>query len=664
MKLGTKTIILIILLIVPLFGISSSIMLYFHEISLRESVLSGADGIARASALTISAFIQDSRQNAEVIAANLPLESLQAGRMAEIEAYLNKISTMHRFGNGIFVLDREGNFLTDYPAHPELQGVSFAFREYYQRTVSEGHSVVSEPYLSKRTGAPVLTFTAPLLDSRKQIVAIVACSVDLLSPKALGGLRTQRIGTSGYQYVFDKSRLMILHPDNGRLLKRDIPEGKNRLLDEAVKGFEGVGETINTRGIPMLLGFRSVPHTSWIVGVQIPKSEAFASLYESRRIMIGTAGASLLFIIVAGFCAVQKITHPLHNLHSAAKIIMEELESPGLSRDGKVLTLLDSIRTRDEMGLLAGTFRELVERQRRSVSMLRKSAYEWELTFNAVNEAVLCLDRNGTILRINRIAGEWLRTSSADAAGMSAQLLVQGDAALESAWVAPESLDPEHSLVWNGCLPTREGMYEFAVSPINDGENISGILLVVRDVTERTRMENAIRQMAFNDALTGLPNRVLMMDRLEQVIFTCSRKKNRCGVLFLDLDRFKPVNDTYGHDTGDELLRQVARRLETSLRRNDTVARLGGDEFVVILQEIIDQEEITSVARKIIKNLGEPFEVFGNILHTGTSIGIAIFPEDGTVAQDLIAHADAAMYRVKREERGSFRMYQLEDGKC
>jgi diguanylate cyclase (GGDEF)-like protein len=290
--------------------------------------------------------------------------------------------------------------------------------------------------------------------------------------------------------------------------------------------------------------------------------------------------------------------------------------------------------------------------------MLRKAANEWKLTFNTVNEAVLCLNRDGIILRINRIAEDWLRTSAAVAAGNLAHLLIQGDTSPAPAWINPESLDTEHCLVWTGGLPTREGMYVFVVSPIKDGETNSGILMVVRDVTEQTRMEGVIRQMAFNDALTGLPNRVLLMDRLEQAIHACSRTKSVCGVLFLDLDRFKAVNDTFGHDTGDELLCQVARRLEGSLRGNDTVARLGGDEFVIVLQELKNKEDISTVARKIIKILGEPFEILGHFAQTGTSVGIALFPEDGTVAQKLIAHADAAMYDVKREGRGSFRMYR------
>ena len=658
MKLGTKTIILIGSLVVLLCGVSSGIMLYFHEISLREAVHAGVDGIARASALNISAFIQDSQKNAEIIAANLPLEALQSGRMTEIETYLKKMTNLHRFPNGVFILDRKGDFLIDYPPHPDLKGKSFAFRDYFRRTVSEGRGVVGEPYFSKRTGAPVLTFTAPILDSNKQLVAVVACSVDLLAPQALGGLRTQRIGKNGYLYVFDKSRLMILHPDSSRLLKRDVPPGANRLLDRAIDGFEGVGETINSRGIPMLLGYRHIPHTSWIIGVQMQKAEAFASLHESRRIMLATAVIGLLLVLVVGFCAVQRITLPLQHLHLAANMIMEELGNPDRSQGGKVITLLDSIRTRDEIGDLSQTFREMVQRQRRSVGMLRKAANQWELTFDSVHEALLCLDRDGNILRINRTAGDWLRIPLPAAVGKPAHLLIQGDFTRTQPWLDPEALDTEHSLVWRDALPTRAGIYEFAVSPIRDGAATSGILLLVRDVSEQTRMENSIREMAFKDALTGLPNRVLLMDRLEQSIIACDRKKCRCAVLFLDLDRFKPVNDTFGHDTGDELLRQVAKRLAGSLRRNDTVARLGGDEFVIVFPEFSDQEDLNFVARKIIKILAEPFEISGHVVQTGTSIGIALFPEDGTVAQDLIAHADAAMYVVKRDGRGSFRMYR------
>jgi len=658
MKLGTKTIILITALIVLLFGVSSAIMLYFHQISLRDSVHAGVDGIARASALNIASFVQDSKRDAEVIAANLPLKALQSGRTHEVENYLEKMSHLHRFPNGVFILDSRGNFLIDYPPHPELQGKSFAFRDYFQRTLAEGRGVVGEPYFSKRTGAPVLTFTAPILDADKRILAVVACSVDLLAPEALGGLRTQQIGKNGYLYVFDKSRLMILHPDSSRLLKRDIPQGANRLLDKAINGFEGVGESINSRGIPMLLGYRHIPGTSWVIGVQIQKDEAFASLYESRRLMVATALISLLLVLGVGFGAVQRITLPLQHLHAAADIIMEELGNSEVPRDGRVIPLLDSIRTRDEIGDLSRAFRELVERQRCSVGMLRKAANEWELTFNSVHEALLCLDRDGNILRINRIAGDWLRVAPAVAVGQPAHQLVQGEFARSRAWVAPEALSAEQGLVWSDTLPTREGTYEFAVSPIREGETVSGVLLLVRDVTEQTRMENAIRQMAFNDTLTGLPNRALLMDRLEQSISASQRKEGSCAVLFLDLDRFKSVNDQFGHDAGDELLRQVARRLEGSLRRNDTVARLGGDEFVIILAEVFGQEAINAVAGKIIKILAEPFEVLGHVVQTGTSIGIALFPEHGTVAQDLITHADAAMYAVKREGRGEFRMYQ------
>lgn len=660
MKLGTKAAILFTPLVVLLCGISSGSMLYFHEAALRASVHAGIDGIARAHAHNISAFLHDSQQRAKLIAANLPVEALRAGSTAKVEAYLQKMGQLDRFANGVFILDGAGRFLADYPPHPELRGNSFAFREYFQRTISEQRGVVGQPYFSKRTGAPVLTFTAPVLNSRKSIVGVVACSVDLLAPQALGAVSAQRIGKTGYVYVYDKSRLMVLHPDRSRLLKRDIPEGANRLLDQAIKGFEGVGETTNSRGVDMLVGFRSIPDTNWIVGVQIPKDEVFASLYESRRLMVGTALLFTLLLLIIGTWAMQAITLPLHHLHSAATTIMDELGNPEPCKGSEVLGLLDNIRTRDEIGDLSCTLGELVKRQRQSVGMLRKVASEWELTFNSVHESVLCLDCDGTILRINRTAGEWLRVHPAAAVGKPAQLFIPWDSTETPAWLAPDLLDTEHQRTWAGFLNTREGNYLFSVSPIRDCDTVSGILMLVRDVTEQTRMDNAIRQIAFNDALTGLPNRLLLMDRLEQSIISCQRKNCRCAILFLDLDRFKPVNDSYGHDAGDELLRQVAGRLQAGLRRNDTVARFGGDEFVILLPELPDKEVVALVAEKIIKSLGEPFEIGGHLIQTGSSIGIAVCPDHGSNAADLIARADAAMYAVKREGRGNYRMYSPE----
>lgn len=187
---------------------------------------------------------------------------------------------------------------------------------------------------------------------------------------------------------------------------------------------------------------------------------------------------------------------------------------------------------------------------------------------------------------------------------------------------------------------------------IRDNEgHVARVVVVSHDITERKRAEERIQRMAYHDSLTGLPNRVLFNDRLNQAIRLAKRDSSQFALLFLDLDRFKPVNDTLGHAAGDELLQEVAARIRRQVRDSDTVARIGGDEFSVILHDIAKREEAEIVARKIVTALAAPFQL-GRPKHgtdIGTSIGIAIYPVDGRDAQALVKAADATMYRAKQE---------------
>lgn len=156
------------------------------------------------------------------------------------------------------------------------------------------------------------------------------------------------------------------------------------------------------------------------------------------------------------------------------------------------------------------------------------------------------------------------------------------------------------------------------------------------------------------DPLTDTPNRALMLDRLENAIALARRHGTRIGVLFLDLDDFKPINDTLGHAAGDEVVQLVARRLESVVRHSDTVSRHGGDEFLVLLSEVSHASDAGLVAAKILSALAAPSRVGDHVLRLSASLGIAIYPEDGEDASTLISRADAAMYRSKRRGRGRF----------
>ncbi len=178
-----------------------------------------------------------------------------------------------------------------------------------------------------------------------------------------------------------------------------------------------------------------------------------------------------------------------------------------------------------------------------------------------------------------------------------------------------------------------------------------------RDITKRFYLEKKLEHQASHDGLTDLPNRILLYDRIKQGIAFAARDKNKIGVLFLDIDRFKLINDSLGHGAGDKLLIEVAMRLKSSLREGDTLARLGGDEFVMVVLDIKKDEYIFTIARKLIELFKEPFKIADRTLDISTSIGISVYPNDGEKAEDLLRNADLAMYRAKDEGMNRFQFY-------
>jgi diguanylate cyclase (GGDEF)-like protein/PAS domain S-box-containing protein len=189
---------------------------------------------------------------------------------------------------------------------------------------------------------------------------------------------------------------------------------------------------------------------------------------------------------------------------------------------------------------------------------------------------------------------------------------------------------------------------------------VISILSLAQDVSSRIQAEERLQYMATHDGLTGLPNSVLLNDRLDAALSRARRARRRVGVMFLDLDHFKDVNDTLGHRVGDGLLKELALRIRAALRQSDVLARISGDEFVVVLEDLDDEEAPERVARKILEEVRRPFHIEGHEIHVSGSLGLALHPEDGTDAETLLKNADAAMYHAKELGRNSFRMFSAE----
>jgi diguanylate cyclase (GGDEF)-like protein/PAS domain S-box-containing protein len=299
-----------------------------------------------------------------------------------------------------------------------------------------------------------------------------------------------------------------------------------------------------------------------------------------------------------------------------------------------------------------------------------KQSERWlSAILSGIGDAVIATDAQGQVQFVNPVAAALIggQTGTMTGKPISAVLnLVDAQTRLPLANPIEQTLAQQcpTRLPARALLIARDGRetpVDDSTSLLhNDRGQISGAVLVFRDITEQLMADEQLRYLAYNDALTGLPNRVLFQILVSQALAQATRTGQRGAVLLLDLDRFKAVNDSLGHDVGDQLLKAVGGRLTQVLRQADSVARLGGDEFAILLPEIEHPQNVERVAQKILAAMTEPFALSGYEHVVGASIGIGLFPTDGQDLSTLLKNADAAMYQAKERGRGGFAFYRSE----
>lgn len=393
-------------------------------------------------------------------------------------------------------------------------------------------------------------------------------------------------------------------------------------------------------------------------------SDAIYSTDTSGRITSWNNGARMLY----GYEMAEILGQPVSLLFPPDR--MEELErihkaayqgeryscwqSERRRKDGTLVPVSSSVSPiRDAQGRIvgvSGVVRDVSDRVEAARALQR-----YRLLAESASEIMVFADASGHVLTANRAAAQFR--------GVSAEALEGQD--------LREMIVPED----RGNIPRGEGLcgyakfevsafrYDGQVVPLeitfqameSEGERI--YLCIGRDISERRENELLLARQAFYDALTDLPNRSLFMDRLQHALTRSVRSQTPLAVLFLDLDRFKVLNDSRGHHAGDMLLISVARRLQSCLRNEDTLARFGGDEFTVLLEGIGDEGQAARLADRLLRRLEEPFEINGHRVYTSASIGIAIGTAPNVTAEELVRNADLAMYRAKEEGKARYSVY-------
>ncbi|HEY0832453.1 MAG TPA: EAL domain-containing protein [Azospirillum sp.] len=305
---------------------------------------------------------------------------------------------------------------------------------------------------------------------------------------------------------------------------------------------------------------------------------------------------------------------------------------------------------------VVGIVQDITDRKRAEEELAMAAS-----VFSNTQEGIIVTDADGRILSVNKAFTDITGYPADEAVGRTPEMLRSGyqdDAFFEEMWKELHAAGFWQGEVWNRRRSGEAYLQWESVTTIRDADGRPKTHIVIfSDITEMRRKDERLRYQAYHDVLTGLANRTLLQDRLEHALSFARRADSAVAVLFLDLDRFKLVNDSLGHQLGDELLKSVATRITGCLAGDETVARTGGDEFVIVLTDFASTAEVAHVADRVMEALTAPFALRGHDVHVGVSIGIGIFPQDGGDVATLMKNADTAMFKAKDAGRNTFRFF-------
>ncbi|MDD5180818.1 MAG: EAL domain-containing protein [Gallionellaceae bacterium] len=701
---------LLLMAVFPLVALHQMLTGYFGEV-MRESIADHLQATTLNKMTQIDSQIVDMQENAQLLAqmsdTKNMLKKLETQYKKRVAApqyrqlrqhYLEMIDNIGDFEAfyDLFLIDPSGEILLTNKEEPDL-GTNLFTGPYRdtplgrvvresQQTLSTG---LSEYEIYKPSAAPAAFIATPVMDGSRLMgtlaIQISQDSVNKLTSSSSG------LGESGEVVIVQRagSDAVIVAPlrtSQAKPLELKVSRGTNAALFSAIDGEKGVGVRRDYRGQEVLAAWGYLPRAEWGVVVKIDTDEAFRPIRKMQQ-----WGNALLLAIIAlvGLVALwlgRSIVRPIKTLTQLS----------GEIAGGNLGKRIPPHSANDELGDLAKSFNQmagsleqtqnalLAERQELADTVQQRTAELEETNVHLLQEiaehnaskeelllaqtvyqstaqGIVVTDRENSIISVNPAFCRITGFSSDELIGRKPGFNKSGyhDAEFfRDMWQAIQQDGHWEGEIWD----RRKGGEAFpiwlSISVVRDKQgDIYRHIGVISDISEQKEAQETIHFQANFDELTRLPNRRLFHDRLEQELKKAHRDSAQVALLFIDLDNFKEINDTLGHEQGDNLLREAARRIQTNLREVDTVARLGGDEFTVVLPYIKSNREVDTVAQKIIDNLAMLFDLGQDIGYVSASVGITIFPFDGNDSAALLQNADQAMYESKRLGKNRFSYY-------
>ena len=464
--------------------------------------------------------IRTTQQQLTALAGMVTPEMLQSPERAQ--RFLEGRRDALALFDGLALFSRQGKLLACNPLERQLIGGDYSFRDYYQRALRTGKPVISEPFYSTRQHRhPTVMFLTPVLGPNREPLGFLGGSIDLLKENYLGKLASAKLGQKGYLYLFNRERTIIVHPDQGRILKQDVYRGVNRLFDAAIDGFEGTGETVTSRGLPTLSSFKQLDSTGWILAANYPQAEAYAPLQRAKFYLLSALVVALLCTVLVCWLFMRHLTAPLVTFirHVEGIIGQEQEPEPIL------------IKTRDEIGTLALAFNRMVhEVHRQKAAALAQEAFSETLLQNS-SVPTYVLDRQHRVIIWNRACEELTGVKASELLGTDrpwqafyperrpvlADLVIDESpgevAAHYGAWsrslLVPEGVCAEG---WFPELNGRERFLCFDAAPIRDAEGtVIAAIETLREITERKQAEESLQKLSL--AIEQMPVTVMITNR-------------------------------------------------------------------------------------------------------------------------------------------------------
>ncbi|HLZ28364.1 MAG TPA: EAL domain-containing protein, partial [Chloroflexota bacterium] len=606
----------------------------------RDDILSNSLTTADLAATLTADFMDEAESATRELASRPAVQAaIQAGDFSTLNVDLERW-IVERPNITVFICDLNGVTRVTGFSNKSSLGQNRADQDWFAGPMTTGQPFLGTPGVSPVTHKARAPYGVPIRDAAGTTRAVLIASIqlDALS-NAITAIGT---GKNARASLTDLAHGVILaNVDPTRILTPAVGQNGAELRLQA--GERGVLESSTSSGQLVLAAFGPVPGLPWGIMIEQPSTDAFAPLDELAREVQRLVAASVLLAVALGVALAIRIVRPLQRLRRTA----EAMAGGDLDRRA-------GLDRQDEAGELGRAFDHMADRMQASIRRATESEVAIRAVMDGVADAIVTFDEGGNIDSCNAAAERLFGYAAAEVVGERIGRLLPEAArhASVTEWLAAVSSGQPVASLGYACEGRRRDGASIPLELATSETRVDGrrrLIVVARDLTERMQTEQARQHQALHDDLTGLPNRTLLLDRLSQAIVAAGRASAPVTLLLVDLDRFKEINNTFGHRSGDLLLQQIGPRLRGVLRASDIVARLGGDEFGVVLPGT-NTVDAVAVAQQLLCRFEASFEFDTQSFEIGARIGIAGYPAHGSDAAALLREADVAMSMAKQGE--------------